>query len=75
MISAKTCNQFSIHLPDSGSDRSSMVYVWSDGDRTVLSERDGDPQLNDATAETHRAEDGARCLRNLATGRSFCANG
>ncbi len=75
VISAKTCNQFSIHLPDSGSDRSSMVYVWSDGDRTVLSERDGDPQLNDATAETHRAEDGARCLRNLATGRSFCANG
>lgn len=75
VISAKSCNQFSIHLRDSGSDRSSMVFVWPDGDRTVLSERDGDPLLNNALAETYRSEDGARCRRNLATGRSFCVNG
>ncbi|WP_374636985.1 hypothetical protein, partial [Paracoccus sp. (in: a-proteobacteria)] len=73
VTSAKTCSQFSIHLPGSGSARSSRVYVWPDGDRTVVSEDAGDPRLNDAPAERYRSEDGANCLRNLTTGRSFCA--
>lgn len=48
------------------------VYVWPDGDRTVVYQKDGDWLLNELVTDGVRREGATSCWRNPVSKRSFC---
>ncbi|WP_405402677.1 hypothetical protein [Paracoccus sp. Ld10] len=75
MAPAKTCQMFLFYLPapDGNSDDGwTNVFVWPDGDRTVMFGSDGEPTLNGVPGTWIRPESGWDCIQSSATGRSFC---
>lgn len=48
------------------------VYIWPDGDRSLVQERAGDWRLNGAFADPYADGDETQCLRSYETGNSLC---
>lgn len=48
------------------------VYVWPDGDRTVVYQKDGTWLLNEVTTDGVRSDSATNCWRNPISKRSFC---
>lgn len=49
------------------------VYVWPDGDRTVVYQKDGRWLLNELVTDGPRRDNETNCWRNPVSKRSFCA--
>ncbi len=49
------------------------VYVWSDGDKTLVQEDGEQVMLNGKVAFIDASEEGMRCLQNPESGNYFCA--
>lgn len=78
ITSDKTCSMVSYAVPvDGPADDDSILgehlYIWPDGDRTLVTDGDGSPTLNGSPAGFYTsAEDGMLCQQNSETGNSFC---
>lgn len=48
------------------------VYVWPDGDRTVVYQKDGNWLLNELVTDGVRRDNATSCWRNPVSKRSFC---
>lgn len=80
IASRKTCKAFTHHAnPPKHSDLSGHpfvdnVFVWPDGDRTIISQMAGQYALNGKAVKTQFIDElGNACLTNPDTGRSFCS--
>lgn len=77
--SEKPCRMIRYHVPQITDDEAryihdETVYIWPDGDQTLV--RDGDPQalLNGRPADIYPSQGGdGRCQRNPESGNEFCA--
>ena len=77
VVSNKTCEvvrYFKASEPFGGERAvvSETIYVWPDGDRTLVTDQGADRRLNGAKAIRYRSDMGMDCLNNPATGNSFC---
>lgn len=75
MAPEKLCQSFAFFLPPpegAGDQQAARIFVWPDGDRTVVSYDQGNPTLNGAPGEWVAPEGAWECVRSSVTGRSFC---
>jgi hypothetical protein len=75
--SDKTCRAFSFYQAAGQQKQQRQqirlaVYVWPDGDRTVVYQKDGRWVLNEVTTDGARDDGATRCFRNPVSKRSFC---
>lgn len=79
VYSDKICREFSFYQADGQlkEERRQIrleVYVWPDGDRSVVYQRDGTWLLNEVTTAGLRHVDATKCWRNPVSKRSFCVS-
>lgn len=75
--SEKICREFSFYqaagqLKEQRRQTKLEVYVWPDGDRTVVYQKDGAWLLNEVTTDGVRRDGATRCWRNPISKKSFC---
>lgn len=75
--SDKTCRAFPFYqaageLKEQRNQVRLDVYVWPDGDRTVVYQKDGNWLLNELVTDGVRRDRATSCWRNPVSKRSFC---